>query len=56
MGTRYVQRIDDGRLRAVTDHVHAWLNASTKEPKQQGKGDDKPSLRLVGSNITRARA
>jgi integrase len=25
MGTNYRDSVDDGRLRAVTDHVHAWL-------------------------------
>lgn len=62
MGTRYVQRIADDRLRAVTGHVRDWLGLDTKPKKKtkatapkrsKSKGKSKaktgkPKLRLVG--------
>ncbi len=39
MATAYRERIDDARLRVVTDHVHAWLFPPTAEkPKGKKKG------------------
>src|SRR5262249_1718296 len=36
MGGHYRERVEDSRLRAVADHVHAWLfgNPSDSSPKQ----------------------
>jgi integrase len=33
MGGRYRERIDDSRLKAVTDHVRAWLFPSKRKPR-----------------------
>jgi integrase len=35
MGAVYRERIDDSRLRAVADHVHAWLWPSDAVSKSQ---------------------
>lgn len=36
MGASYRETIDDGRLRAVVDHVHAWLFPSAKDEAAEG--------------------
>jgi integrase len=47
MASHYVEKIDDSRLRAVADHVRAWLfNESTEaehKPKQKSKRKAKPA-------------
>jgi integrase len=37
MSSVYRQRIDDSRLKAVTDHVHKWLFSKTKSEKKGTK-------------------
>ena len=39
MAAHYRERIDDARLKAVADHVHAWLFGATD------KGTDKPAAK-----------
>ena len=58
MAARYRERIDDSRLRAVADHVHAWLwptVAKAAKPAAKAKGrsrakaaDHPAPLRVVG--------
>ena len=50
MSAIYRQRVDDARLRNVTDHVRTWLfpEAGADADDQQEAGDDRPQLRVVG--------
>lgn len=58
MGGHYRERIADDRLKAVVDHVHAWLYDkpesdgdgvnSDAESDCETVGDDRPQLRIVG--------
>jgi hypothetical protein len=45
MSSVYRERISDERLRAVVDHVHAWLFA----PEQENKPRRKASAAAVAS-------
>jgi integrase len=38
MAAHYRERIDDSRLRAVTDHVHSWLFGAEPDGGNGGKG------------------
>jgi len=61
MAERYVQRVDDSRLQAVTNHIRKWLfpeTAAKPQAKKTGKrargtkqvrGTEQPALRLVGN-------
>ena len=55
MAARYRERIDDSRLRAVADHVHAWLWPTvakdvkpTARTKRRDKAKEEQALRVVG--------
>jgi integrase len=52
MAAHYRERIDDSRLRAVTDHVRSWLFGDEPDDGEESKGeapDDAPTERGDGS-------
>ena len=46
MGTNYRDSVDDERLRAVTDHVHAWLFSNLTETVAENPSAVKMTLDL----------
>ncbi len=48
MGGRYIEHISDDRLRAVVDHVHAWLYGDTDDDGKQSIDEARSGLRVVG--------
>jgi integrase len=40
MASLYRERISDERLKAVTDHIHAWLFPGEKAPRTRGRNRD----------------
>lgn len=45
----YRERIGDSRLKAVADHVRAWLFGVADDHQQAPAADDSPRLRVVGA-------
>ena len=48
MAGEYREEIADDRLRAVVDHVHAWLYGDTDDDGKQSIDEARSGLRVVG--------
>jgi hypothetical protein len=52
MAAHYRERIDDGRLQAVVEHVRSWLFGDEPDGENEGNGDasdDPPAAESDGS-------